>query len=227
MYSIQQFINENQGTLIASRGGITGQLVYNGTMIELKCPTCRETYSTYPSRVKSGKAKTCGKRDCRYGTTKIANNHLIVTSPTYGSFKFTFSERHAPKLRGLGGMWYVSIKRGNPYAQHHIGDKVMELQRFLSDDPKGKYVDHINRDTLDNRDENLRVCSNADNLRNGNTRPNNTSGYKGVWWSKRASRWNAEIKVNYKKIVISGFKNFSDALGARIALEMEYWSAYV
>lgn len=222
--NLNDFMARWNGKLVPSRGGITGQLVYNRTMIKLQCPNCKDDYETYPSRIKAGKTKTCGKRDCRYGVTKINNDHFIVSSPTHGEFKFTFDSRHAPKLRELGGMWYVSIKRGNPYAQHHIGGKVMELQRFLLDDPDGKYVDHINRDTLDNRDSNLRVCSNADNLRNGKIRPNNTSGYKGVWWSERANRWNAEVKVNYKKITISSFKNFADALGARIALETEYWS---
>lgn len=222
--NLQQFIATWQGKKVPSRGGITGQLMYNGTMIELTCPNCNKAYKTYPSRVKTGKTKTCGKRDCRYGVTKIEDGYFIVSSPTHGEFRFTFSSHHIAKLRELGGMWYVSVKRGKPYAQHHMGSKVIELQRFLLNDPKGKYVDHINGNTLDNRDENLRVCSNSDNLRNGKIRPNNTSGYKGVWWSERANRWSAEIKVNYRKITISGFRNFSDALGARIALETEYWS---
>lgn len=222
---LQQFINQWNGKKVPSRGGITGQLVYNSTMIKLICPQCKSTYNTYPSRVRTGKTKSCGKRDCRYGVTKINDDHFIVNSPTHGTFKFTFSKHHAAKLRELGGMWYVSIKRGKPYAQHHINDKVMELQRFLLDDPRGKYIDHINRDTLDNRDENLRICSNGDNLRNGRVRPNNTSGYTGVWWSEKGQRWSAEIKVNYKKINICGFRDFADALGARIALENEYWGA--
>lgn len=221
---LQQFINQWNGKKVPSRGGITGQLVYNSTMIKLICPNCKEIYETYPSRIKSGKTKTCGKRDCRYGVTQIHNDHFIINSPTHGEFRFIFDSHHVAKLRELGGMWYVAIKRGKPYAQHHIGGRVVELQRFLLDDPSGKYVDHISGDTLDNRDSNLRVCSNADNLRNGGIRPNNTSGYKGVWWSERANRWNAEIKVNYKKITIGGFKDFADALGARVALETEHWS---
>lgn len=201
-----------------------GQLIYNRTMITLTCPICKIEYTTYPSRLKRGTGKTCGAKDCRYGVTKIHDTYMEIISPTYGAFMFNFDYQDSKKLKELGGNWFVSIKRGNPYAAHHIGKKQIELQRFLLNPPKGKYVDHINQDTTDNTRKNLRVTSNADNLRNGSIRPNNTSGYKGVWFSNQNKVWNAEIKVNYKKLCISGFRYFEDALGARVALETEYWS---
>lgn len=201
-----------------------GQLIYNRTMITLTCPICEIEYTTYPSRLKRGTGKTCGAKDCRYGATEIRDTYMEIVSPTHGAFMFNFDYKDSKRLKELGGNWYVSIKRGKPYAQHHINGKVVEIQRFLLDPPKGKYVDHINQDTTDNTRKNLRVTSNADNLRNGRIRPNNTSGYKGVWFSKRNDSWNAEIKVNYKKLCISGFGRFEDALGARVALETEYWS---
>lgn len=218
--SVSTPANTYLGELIAK----IGELIYNRTMITLTCQKCKKEYNTYPSRIKKGTAKTCGAKNCRYGVTKIHNTYMEIISPTYGAFMFNFDYQDSKKLKELGGNWFVSIKRGKPYAQHHIGKGVVELQRFLLDPPKGKYVDHINRDTTDNTRKNLRVVSNADNLRNGRIRPNNTSGYKGVWYSKQNKKWNAETLVNYKKIWISGFENFQDALGARVALEHEYWS---
>jgi hypothetical protein len=41
------------------------------------------------------------------------------------------------------------------------------MHRLITGAPKGKDVDHINHDTLDNRRANLRVGSHLDNMRNG------------------------------------------------------------
>ena len=228
--TISQWFPTVVGRRVNSAGGYLGEwiaklgeLIYNRTMITLTCPKCKDEYYTYPSRIKTGKAKTCGKKDCHYGVTKIYSTYFIIDSPTHGQFKFTFDKQDASKLRKLGGMWFISMKRGKPYAGKHLNGRVVELQRFLLNPPKGKYVDHISQDTTNNTRANLRVVSNADNLRNGRIRPNNTSGYKGVWFSNSESKWKAEILVNYKKINLT-FKHFEDALGARIALENEYWS---
>jgi hypothetical protein len=55
------------------------------------------------------------------------------------------------------------------------------MHRMLLDAPKGFFVDHINGDGLDNRRENLRLCTRSENAQNQKTqhRPK-TSKYKGV-----------------------------------------------
>lgn len=60
-------------------------------------------------------------------------------------------------------------------------------------------VDHINGDGLDNRRSNLRICSKSENLRNRGKPASNTSGYKGVAWSKAAGKWQAYITVEGKR----------------------------
>jgi hypothetical protein len=56
-------------------------------------------------------------------------------------------------------------------------------------------VDHINGIKTDNRPENLRAATHAQNMQNAKTRSDNTSGFKGVTWDKRAKRWQAQISV--------------------------------
>lgn len=63
-------------------------------------------------------------------------------------------------------------------------------------------VDHRDHDKTDNREVNLRICSNADNCRNNRLSKRNTSGYKGVTWHKKGKKWNAEIIYFYKKIFL-------------------------
>ncbi len=70
------------------------------------------------------------------------------------------------------------------------------LHRMLLSAPKGVQVDHINRDGLDNRRANLRLCTHNENQHNRSKQANNTSGYKGVSWCKRNKRWGARIVVD-------------------------------
>lgn len=55
-------------------------------------------------------------------------------------------------------------------------------------------LDHINGDKLDNRIENLRPCSVAQNQFNRGRTKNNKSGFKGV--SRHGKRWVATISAN-------------------------------
>jgi AP2 domain/HNH endonuclease len=58
--------------------------------------------------------------------------------------------------------------------------------------------DHISGNTLDNRRENLRIASQAENKRNTRKRSTNTSGFKGVYFHKGANKWLAQIVINRK-----------------------------
>lgn len=62
----------------------------------------------------------------------------------------------------------------------------------------GIIVDHINGNGLDNRRENLRTGSYAQNARNVATTRRSTSGYKGVFWRKARSVWISQIRFNGK-----------------------------
>ncbi len=81
---------------------------------------------------------------------------------------------------------------GYPKSKHYR----MHRQILGVTDPS-IHVDHINGDRLDNRRSNLRLCTNAENLRNRITPKNNTSGFKGVTLTAE-KRWKAQIKFERK-----------------------------
>jgi hypothetical protein len=82
------------------------------------------------------------------------------------------------------------------------------LHRLITNAPRGKQVDHINGDTLDNRRSNLRVCSHMENQRNQHA-VRGASVYKGV--SKHRTKWQAQIRVNKKCIRLGCFATQQEA----------------
>lgn len=59
-------------------------------------------------------------------------------------------------------------------------------------------VDHINRDTLDNRRSNLRKATHAENMQNRPSHAGSTSNYRGVYRNVNETRWRAQVVVNGK-----------------------------
>lgn len=59
-----------------------------------------------------------------------------------------------------------------------------------------KMLDHKNRNRSDNRIENLRECVRLENQWNIGLTKQNTSGFKGVSFSKEKRRWTARIRMD-------------------------------
>jgi hypothetical protein len=74
-----------------------------------------------------------------------------------------------------------------------------------------KHLDHINGDTSDNRIENLREATAAQNMQNRKTFANNKSGHKGVAWSKFHSKWFVYMDVNKVRINHGYFDDLGEA----------------
>lgn len=86
----------------------------------------------------------------------------------------------------------------------------------------GMYIDHINGDSLDNRLENLRLASNAQNQQNSRKKQTGSSKYKGVYFGKWCSAWRARIKYGKKYESLGYFNTQEDAALAynRKAIEL-------
>lgn len=91
---------------------------------------------------------------------------------------------------------------------------------------EGLQVDHINRDKLDNRKENLRAVTDQQNKFNLGKHKNSPSKYKGVHWRESKSKWVAEIRHNRKTIYIGIFSDDRDAAIAYNAKASELFGEY-
>src|SRR5690625_2974198 len=72
--------------------------------------------------------------------------------------------------------------------------------------PSENQTDHINRDSLDNRKNNLRAATGSLNTANRGMQSNNTSGYKGVSWAKGSGKWSVDVWINRKKHYLGLFE---------------------
>ena len=109
---------------------------------------------------------------------------------------------HRFRLSSSGYVEYSTRKDG----MHH-----KMLHRIIMGDPPGQFIDHINRDKLDNRRENLRTATKSQNNSNTGVRSDNTSGFKGVNWDKRRNKWVARVQVNGKPIHLGYYKHLIKA----------------
>lgn len=96
----------------------------------------------------------------------------------------------ASKLR-----WHHQYGGGYIKATKH--GKTIYLHRAIIGAKRGEHVDHVNRNKLDNRLENLRICTQEQNNRNTNPKKRKSSKYKGVYKNNsRVNPYRAQISVN-------------------------------
>lgn len=94
------------------------------------------------------------------------------------------------------------------YAARNVAGGREFMHRVIMDAPKDMCVDHINGNPLDNRRENLRLCTHANNMRNNKGwSKNTTSMYKGVSWDKKRKKWQAKISKNGKTIALGRYSS--------------------
>lgn len=107
-------------------------------------------------------------------------------------------------------IYRVTKIKGRQYAIHRL----IWLWHY------GEYpeqIDHINRDGLDNRIENLRLATACQNMMNRRRFKNNSSGVTGVSWHKKSERWFVYINANKKRKNIGYFDDLE--LAELVAIE--------
>lgn len=98
----------------------------------------------------------------------------------------------------------------------------IRMHREIMKAKRGEQVDHINRNTLDNRKENLRFCTGGQNCANKGIVSTNTSGFKGVAWKKSTKKWMAYAKIHGKRKHIGYYDTALEAAVAhdKVAVEL-------
>jgi hypothetical protein len=159
---------------------------------------------------------------------------LIVLWPIllYRWWKYGFSFMRIKLTRGkfaiVDGYDFLKLYRFNWYAKESCGTfyakrsqrlngrkKEILMHRQIMQPERGFCIDHRNHIGLDNRRENLRQATHAQNNYNRKKIPGTGSSiYKGVMFHKDHNKFYAGIKINRQKIFLGYFDNEIDAARA-------------
>ena len=157
-------------------------------------------------------------------TTELARE-LIDYAQETGVFTWKTRERH----------WFMSDQDFNRWNNRYAGKVAGCIQKCVSGYPQlsikvlGKshkahrlafiwmgqavpeQVDHLNRDSMDNRWGNLGVSSAKENAKNKSMHNNNTSGVTGVSWDKEKNKWTTRVNINGKRKYLGYFESWEEA----------------
>ncbi len=106
---------------------------------------------------------------------------------------------------------------GNRYAAHRLFWLL-----YYKEDPGHKFIDHIDRNKLNNKITNLRLATRSENALNVSPKLNNNTGIVGVFYNNNAKKFQAQIKVNRKQFHLGYFEKIEDAIAARKKAEIMY-----
>ena len=90
----------------------------------------------------------------------------------------------------------------------------------------GKEYDHIDRNPMNNRKNNLREATQTQQCRNRNKTNRNNSGIVGVCYNKDRDAWDAYISIDKKQVTLGEFKNIEDAARARLQAEFDCYGDF-
>lgn len=166
-----------------------------------KCD-CGNTITTRLDSLTTGHTKSCGK--CSKNIFYKENNYMVGLTTKGEQFYFDLEDYDDLSKH----TWSFS---NHGYLRARINNKSILLHKFIIKQNNRLCIDHANGNKYDNRKNNLRLCSHAENLRNQKKQENKTSIYKGVCWNKAKNKWKSYIGFNSKLINIGYFDSEIDA----------------
>jgi hypothetical protein len=110
---------------------------------------------------------------------------------------------------------HVGWKNSSGYLQTEVFGKAYMVHQIIwilhhGPIPEGLMIDHIDRNPLNNRIENLRLATTSENKINTKVPKNNTTGYKGVL-ATPSGKYQARLGYKGKKLYLGLFETREEA----------------
>lgn len=146
---------------------------------------------------------------------------LLTYHPATGEFRWNVNRTGGAKAGDVAGAFdnegyrLISVD-GRHYKAHRLAWLYMTGQWPPNN------IDHIDRNPSNNRFDNLRLATTAQNGMNRKRDKRNGTGVTGVSWCKTSKKWRADIGENGKLIRLGRFDTLLDAVAARKTAERNH-----
>ena len=192
----------------------------------LNCAYCGKLFYKAPSLIKDNKQVFCSN-ECRYLAERKkdfiylkADYAYIVLQKDNIYKEVLFDIEDIEKIKQY--KWHLHLRKkdmrydacANTYGNHK-NRKYINMPRYILNCPITLTIDHLNHNTLDNRKQNLKICSSYENNQNKRI---NTSGCVGVCWDKARNKWH----VMFRNQNLGRFDTFEEAVKIRKQAEENY-----
>lgn len=203
----------------------------------VRCPFCGNEYEANLSPIFYGNSRKC--KEChkpkKYDNIYVEKEliveiHFINRKTGECDYISKINKKYLNNVKkyswGISKGYVVNTRLGR------VESSKSRLHRLVYSLEYGVYsfeknvVDHINRNTLDNRIENLNLVAAYENNQNTRTFKNNKSGTKGVSWDNYSKGWSVSIQLQGKRYYLGVYKDKSEAIRVRKEAEEKYHRYY-
>lgn len=126
------------------------------------------------------------------------------------------------------GAWRVCGHKpfSDGYGRVKIDGKLHRTHRLIWLLTHGEWpvndIDHVDRNPMNNRIENLRAATRSENQHNHRMHKDNTSGYIGATSNKQSNKYLAQIRINGKLTCLGRYATAEEALTAYMCGKIKY-----
>ncbi len=196
---------------------------------------CGNLKSVAQSNLLRGSTKSCGcivkENLSEYRKRRITPNNKYDLSGDYGvgyasnnSTTFYFDLEDYNKIKPY--KWRDSGEYMETRDLKSVSKLIVFMHDVILKHDEKLTVDHISHNTYDNRKQNLRIGTRADNIANRGLMKNNTSGCTGVHWCNNVGKWRAEISRNKRRYTLGFYEDFNEAVAIRKQAEEKYFGEW-
>lgn len=139
------------------------------------------------------------------------------TGEVQNTFKFDLED-----IKYLVNHKWRTVFKGITNSPYLVTGHTIYFHRLVMGNPNTE-IDHINRDSTDNRKANLRESFRTQQLANTTLRIDNVQGLKGVYYLQRDNLYRAEIQIYKKRFYSKGFKTKAEAAYMRYLYEQHFY----
>lgn len=206
-------------------------------LCKCNCGSDKDVFA-YASDIKYGHTLSCGclqkEIASKIGRKSKKYNNWIeeVFTDEYGSYRIGFTSNTNRKFcvdvedydKVKDYCWRECVDQtGYHYLASRGGENtLLRIHNLVA----GKYYDHKDRNTFNNRKYNLRPATKNENARNKSLQINNKSGVSGVFFDKSCNKWRAYININGKRLYVGYYSNKESAIKSRLQAEADYYGEF-